>query len=310
LGHFRDQELPKLLVKMIAQCVLGGYKRLIVRTETATSPAAIRDERARRFRMLLQRELVRRCQRNPSYSMNAFSKFLGIDCSTLSKILKGKRPLGRITIRKLGTRLGMSAMELEPFLKKGAPTPAALTPTVYRDFTLDFFQVLSEWYYDAILELVRVEKFAPTASWIAQALGISEAKAAQAVERLKRLELLEELPDGRWTNTIGPSTTDLFPFTTEALKRLQKQLLDRAIDAVDRVPFEKRSHSSVTMAVDVARIAEAKELIKDFRKQMGALLSTHVESHQEVYALTVSLFPVSQIEAETKRVNRREGERK
>src|SRR3984957_9168996 len=53
------------------------------------------------FRMILQRELLLRCERNPQYSLRSFAKSLQIDPSTLSQILRGKRSITASLLQKL-----------------------------------------------------------------------------------------------------------------------------------------------------------------------------------------------------------------
>ncbi len=68
------------------------------------------------FLNYLQQELERRCQKNPRYSLRSFAKFLEIDPSALSKILNGKRPLGKRLIRRFAYRLGLTQEETMEFI--------------------------------------------------------------------------------------------------------------------------------------------------------------------------------------------------
>lgn|GEM_PF-5007755 len=70
------------------------------------------------FRQYLNLELDRRIMRNPRYSLRSFARFLEVDSSALSKMLRGKRPLGRKMIRQLGPRLGLNADEVLYYQKR------------------------------------------------------------------------------------------------------------------------------------------------------------------------------------------------
>ena len=56
-------------------------------------------------RLLLQRELERRCQSNPKYSLRAFAKALKMSPAALSYMLTGKRPVSKKTVKKIVDRL-------------------------------------------------------------------------------------------------------------------------------------------------------------------------------------------------------------
>src|SRR5678816_1410219 len=72
---------------------------------TAISGAAVEHD----LRARLEQELARRSGANPTYSLRALARDLDIDHSTLSQILRRKRPLTAATIDRLGARLGLGA---------------------------------------------------------------------------------------------------------------------------------------------------------------------------------------------------------
>jgi hypothetical protein len=60
------------------------------------------------FRIVLQTEFDRRRAANPRYSLRSFARWLSVDHSALSQILRGKRRLTARTVRALGRRLALS----------------------------------------------------------------------------------------------------------------------------------------------------------------------------------------------------------
>jgi hypothetical protein len=60
------------------------------------------------FRIVLQTELDRRRATNPRYSLRSFARWLSVDHSALSQILRGKRRLTARTVCALGRRLHLS----------------------------------------------------------------------------------------------------------------------------------------------------------------------------------------------------------
>lgn len=244
------------------------------------------------FRILLQQEFVKRCRKNPKYSLRAFARSLGIEASPLSAILRGKRPLTKKTQKKLGLALGLSLNELERF--KNATDTVAVN---YQQLTLDNYALISDWYHYAILELTRIESFRPDLKYIAKTLNISQTEAHIAVERLQRLGLLETSEDGNWLDTTPNSyaTNINGDLTSPASKKLQRQVLEMSLNALEDLPTEVRNHTSMTMAIDPADLPVAKEMIKKFRRELCVFLERN-QNPKSVYQLAVSLYPLTKQE--------------
>jgi plasmid maintenance system antidote protein VapI len=67
-----------------------------------------RDSAAARLRTILQIELTRRKGLNPRYSLRALARSVDVEHSTLSQLLRGRRPLTWKAIRRIATRLRWS----------------------------------------------------------------------------------------------------------------------------------------------------------------------------------------------------------
>ncbi len=249
------------------------------------------------FRLFLQNELVRRCKGNPRYSLRAFSRALGVEPSAMSKLLSGKRGISRPMFQRLVKRLALAPGEVRRFAGASAKGPpkrpgATLHDDHFSQIGLDAFQVIADWYHFALLELMSVDGFRPDPAWISRALGLTVSEVRFAIERLARLGLLEVGADGSLTRLERDLTTIGPDFTTTALRKMQKQILDMASRALDEVPLERRDQSAMTMAINANLLPEAKERIKAFRRKLCAFLEAEPPRH-DVYQLTISLYPVS-----------------
>jgi uncharacterized protein (TIGR02147 family) len=251
------------------------------------------------FRLFLQGEYARRCRKNQRYNLSAFARFLEMDISTLAKILKGQRVARGRLIHRIGLKLGLSPTQLEEFTqaspRANSKSKIEMQLPEYRQVTLDTFQMISDWYHYALLELILHPQFRPDIAWIARTLKISPTEVQIAAERLVRLKMMEITPDGKWLDRSGGFTTTLGNhFTTSAFKNLQRQVLKKAADAMDEVPFEKRSQTSTTMIVHPERIPEAKKMIVEFQRKLNRFLGEGERTATaEVYHLGLSLYPVS-----------------
>src|SRR4051794_17258701 len=64
------------------------------------------------LRSVLEREFASRCRRNRRYSLRSFARFLGIDHSTLSKILRGVRQTPSDSLRRIAPKVGLKGERL------------------------------------------------------------------------------------------------------------------------------------------------------------------------------------------------------
>jgi len=58
-----------------------------------------------RLRSVLQAEFSRRQQSNPRYSLRAFARSVGLNHSTVSQLLRGKRPITGKSVRSIAGSL-------------------------------------------------------------------------------------------------------------------------------------------------------------------------------------------------------------
>lgn len=235
------------------------------------------------FRNYLQKELIRRCQANSRYSLRAFAKNLQIEPSFLSKILNGKKPITQKTFKKLSLSLGLNPDQIRKFNSESKNNN-------YSSLTMDQFQIIADWYHYAILELMKTRSFTPSKKWIAKVLNVSIHEISAAIERLINLEFIDE----NWNLLSASNSTVNNDFTNIALKKLQKGILEKSIDALENIPYELRDQSSMTMAIDPKLIPEAKEKIKNFRRELNKWFERY-GNPTEVYHLSVSLYPVSNV---------------
>ena len=255
------------------------------------------------FRLLLQSELTRRCQANPSYSLRSFARFLELESSRLSKILRGDRPASVKLIPRLGQKLGLSQKEINAFCeaaqKRRSPKDFR-SKTSYMQLSLDVFESIEDWKHYAILELIKIRGFRPTMKWIAKALGITVSEARAYTERLARVGLLEIRPDGSWHDRSDGFSSHILGEneTTYAHRRSQRQILELAAASLETIPIEKRDQSSVMMATSQKKILEAKRRIREFRRDLCDFLEDGSEK-DSVFQLSISLFPMVEIEVKS-----------
>lgn len=232
----------------------------------------------------LASEFRRRKETNPAFSLRAFARQLDVPPGRLSEVLSGKRPLNARLISHFSEKLGLS-----PNQQRALSLPNEKADQGHELLAQDTFQAIADWENIALLSLVETEGFRSDPRWIGRRLGISAVEARDALERLVRLGLLAHKGAKIVKTSAELRTTN--ELSSAALRKSHRQTLTQAVDALESVPLEERDITSITMAIDPDKLPLAKELIRDFRYRLAALLETGKK--KEVYNLNVQLVPVT-----------------
>ena len=235
-------------------------------------------------------EFTKRQDINSSYSLRAFARDLEVHASTLSHIMRGKRKLSTSMRNKLLEKLHLDSADGK-LLQESASQRSS-----YTTHDIEHFIMLSEWYYDAILELTHTKGFIPSAEFVAEKLNIELSIATKAIERLFESGQLKETPNKKWTDNEFHS--DLAPGDVShvALKKLQLQLLDRAKESIVTYNTDVRDQFSTTVSINKKDLEKAKEMISEFRDRMVSFLQRSGREHDEVYELIISFFPHTKLD--------------
>ncbi|MFN8572092.1 MAG: DUF4423 domain-containing protein [Gemmatimonadaceae bacterium] len=184
------------------------------------------------FRQFLQGELARRCAENPRYSLRAFAQRVGVDHSTLSQILRGKRRLTARTIERIGRSMRLDAMRIEQFVSFEATHPPIGGSVPTRDDAVrlarDLLELLTHWSHFAILELTTLDTFRPDSRWIAQVLGLTTDEVNVAVARLVRYRLLEMKSPTVWVDRSRAQGHAIDAFVRYAIAQISDEARDLA----------------------------------------------------------------------------------
>lgn len=257
------------------------------------------------YRSYLRSVLADRKQKNPAYSMRAFAKQLGITQSAVSQILAGKKNLSSATAHEIAARLGLPETDAEIFtllVQMNAAKSPTLKESVLRklnqlkpgapvqELSLDFFRVISDWYHLALRNMVEIDGVDMSPRAAAKRLGISAIEVEAALERLLRLELLEQVPGKAHTyrRTSGYSVARSAT-PNEALRNFHRQMLSKAQESlVTQTPKEKIIGSE-TFAFADKYLKEADRITEEYFRKMASLAKKPGRKNQ-VYHLGVQFF--------------------
>lgn len=250
---------------------------------------------------ILKSELTARQKVNSSYSLRAFARDVQLSPGYLSDLMKGKKKVSVDTAMKISKSLGWSWKETQVFLQMSqlgtAKSKAASsfikkeihhTQALYSSFTrvksLDF-NLISDWYFLAIMELTDLPGFKDEPLWLSKRLGIPVNTAGVALTLLKDHGHIYRNANGSWTKKYNLGVKDT---PSAAIRKFHRQHLRNAEAAIEDQPFDKRHASGTTMAISSKNLPLAINLIAEFRARVSALLENG--DKDSVYHLAVQLF--------------------
>jgi uncharacterized protein (TIGR02147 family) len=239
---------------------------------------------------ILEREFEKRVRKNSHYSLRGFARLLDLPPGRLSELLSEKRKISAQMASKIAERLDFSPKEKSAFLRCVQENSSASPVRRLRE---DEFDVIAMPHHYSLLSLMETKGFCSDLTWMAERLQISTAETRAALRRLEHLGLIETKDETYVLSGSSLATSE--DIASPALRRSHERSLKDAIASLESVAVEARDVSSITLAVDPAKMDEAKRLIRKFRKDFAKLVETGDRS--EVYHLNIQYIPATAIVA-------------
>jgi uncharacterized protein (TIGR02147 family) len=238
------------------------------------------------LQLLLRRELARRQEINPAFSLRAFAKFLGLSPASLSQMMSGKRGVSVKRLEAIVLKLDLPATDVRGLLR----TPKKKNVRILQE---DEFRVISEWYHFAILSLGQLKYCRSDPRWISRRLNIPMGVANEALQRLERLGIIE-IKDGSFSQIAPPiRTTSQVPSAT--IRNYHRSILGLAQTKLETIDIELREFNSLTLAINTKNIPKARKLMAEFQQELQETLEKG--QLDEIYQFSYQLFPLSNQES-------------
>lgn len=150
-----------------------------------------------------------------------------------------------------------------------------------------------KWYYMAIREILAFFPFEGDYAALAAKVepSIRESEAREAIEVLESLELIRKTPQGRYER-VDPVLSTGYDAATASLRKFQSATLDLAKEAMERLPREKRSISTLTLSLSEEAYKSIEEELKAFRRKLLAIAKND-EHVDRVVQFNFQLYPLS-----------------
>ena len=245
----------------------------------------------------IKEDLSHKQRLNPHYSLRAYARDLGIHSSTLSQILKGKRPLPLKNSVEIVKKLGLGPKERTLFLESLYKTKTNLDDIKIDNndddrFMLDesYFKAIAEWEHYAIISLFDIECFEPSVNEISRRLGITENRTDVVLNNLLMCGLIKHDGEGKLIKA-HPKLRTTEDVTSTALKLSHLETLEMGKNKLEEIEVELRDFSSMTIAMDIEKLPEVKTIIREFRQKVTALLRDGKKT--DVFQLAIQLYPLT-----------------
>jgi len=263
-------------------------------------------ETTKGYRSIISRELEVRKRRRPGYSLRAFARDLKMPAPKLSQVLSGSCGISRDRGAQLAEKMGLSQDEKEVFLwlieAEHSRSPKAregakkeLLKLDEKDgfgpLALDRFKIISDWYHSAVLELPRLKNFSSSSKWISERLGVDKNKIEVAIERLLDFGLLSRNESSQELHRTENHLATPSGIPSKEIREHHSQILTKADQALEKFPISERDFSAITMAIDSSRMDEARERLKEFRREFCKDLQKS-DNKDRIYCLSIQFFPL------------------
>lgn len=259
------------------------------------------------YREWMKETLKERVDNNPSYSLRAFARDLKLSPASVSLILKGRKGLSKPSAERVAKSMGLTPPEQEYFkalvLTRHGRTEAARQMAQAKlshlslnkekhVLEIDRFQVMAQWYHFGILQLTHLKRFRSEIPWMARQLDIPEADAREAVARLKRLGLLKTDENGRLVTTKDILLSK-HGIPSEALRKFHRQMIEKAVKAIQDYPVEKRMILSTQIPMRADMYEKISTRLYELQSEFIQKYSASEKDGDLVYGFNFQLYPLS-----------------
>lgn len=265
------------------------------------------------FRVFLGEWFAWKKEVDPGFSLRTFARVpdLGLSSSSfLSAVLKGRKNLSQGLRLKFGRALGLQAGELEYFelLVQFNQAKSADERNHYFAHLSKFhssrarildepkYSFFSRWYYRVVWNYFALHQDQNNPAQIAKAVfpAISPSEADEAIRVLLELRLIKRLANGYAITDRHLATGKRFPGAEAA--RHQREMLQLALDNLERVPVEARQYNAMSFSISERGFGRIRERMDAFRAELRELVEAD-EGGDRILALSMQLFPCSRRES-------------
>lgn len=260
------------------------------------------------YRSFLKEAFDFRKQKNPRFSYRVLARKAGFSSAGFfSKILNGTSNISHKTALALAEVFELKQQETDYFLLLIGYNQAkshtekrhyferilAHRKSDLHELEKAQYEIFSEWFYVAVLELLDYTLFRDDYSALAAKLHpkITTAQAKKAVQILETCGLIHKNPDGYYQKTNAALSTGE-NWSSLAVANFQRTMLQMGQKALEITNRDDRDISTLTLSIGPEAMEKIQEKLKSTRREILAIARN--DNHAAaVYQLNLQLFPLS-----------------
>jgi uncharacterized protein (TIGR02147 family) len=261
------------------------------------------------YREFLKDMFAYKKETTPSYSYRFFSRLAGFSSPNFLKlVMEGQRNISNTSIAGIARGFKLKKPERNffenmVFMNQAADHSerdhyyrkmiAAKSNGTVKTIETAQYEYFSRWYLPVIREMILFGERKQTAQQIAQKMihPVRLRDVEYALQRLEDLGLICRDDQGCWQQTdtmlsTGPEVKSLL------ITNFHKEMIRLAEDSMARHPAKNRDITALTISMDQNRMAELKQKIADFRKDILKEFAADENSNQ-VVQINIQAFPLT-----------------
>jgi uncharacterized protein (TIGR02147 family) len=242
------------------------------------------------------------------FSHRYLAKRSGVAVGLFCAVMNGERRITPAIAKKYAAGMELTARETEYLLAlvefERAKTHAQKNDAFSKIVRLrgqskltylgaDQYEYFSHWYHCAIRELISMPFFREDPDWIGAILQppISPSRVRQSIKLLERLNLVQRDANGL-LRVADKAISSEYEVRTLSLRNFSLEMIDRAREALETVPVEKREISGLTMGVSDECIDRIKQRIRIFKEEIITMIVDDTNESKSVYQMNFQFFPL------------------
>lgn len=252
-------------------------------------------------RHYLKFEFDARKKRRPHYSLRAFARDLDLSPSALSEYLSGKLTFSQERILQVSKKIQLRSVQTEHWLdlvkmesssskadrEVAAAKVKARASQEKGTIALELFQVISDWYHFALLELIEISPIYQDHKAAAKALGLDAKTVRESWERLIQVGLAEKREGIYKSSTLATFAGEDVP--SAALRNFHAGLISKALVAQEEEPVEKKEFVSIVFSFRSDDLKAIKDEVYKFQVDLTNRYAQK-KNKDSVYCLSTQLF--------------------
>jgi uncharacterized protein (TIGR02147 family) len=169
----------------------------------------------------------------------------------------------------------------------------AATHSPWRTLAKSQYEYFEHWYYVAVRELLGFYRFTGNYRELASLIrpSITPRQAKEAIDVLKRLDLIEH--NGEYYVVTDKAVTTGTEIPLVAMHNFQIAMMQRAAEALDRIPRDERSLSTISFSASSGAYKKIADKLAEFRREVREIIKSDKTWDKQVYQFNFQCFPMS-----------------